>query len=116
MHETNDQGEMLFRCDFCRTRWSDGRPMVEGHRGALICGSCLSIAYTELVHLRSGYAPDRKEACKLCLENGRDELHWASPVEESVIACRRCVKQSAGVLHKDPDSAWKKPPDPSDGS
>lgn len=113
MQDTNDQGEIAFRCDYCRTQWDEKRPMVEGHRGSLICGSCLSIAYTELVHLTSGCVPDRKDACLLCLENGRDELHWASPIDETVIACRRCIKQSAGVLHKDPDSPWKKPADPS---
>jgi len=115
MHETDRDGQLVFRCDFCTMVWDEDRQMIEGHRGSLICSQCLSIAYTELVHLDSGYAPPREEACILCLENGRDELHWQSPVNESAIACRRCVKQSAGVLHKDPDTPWKKPPDPSAG-
>ncbi len=113
MQDRDGEGNLVFRCDFCGSAWDERRPMVEGHRGSLICASCLSIAYTELVHLDSGYAPDRKQVCVLCLENGRDELHWASPLDETVLACRRCVKQSAGVLHKDPDSPWKKPADPS---
>lgn len=115
MHETDAQGDLVFKCDFCGSGWDEDRPMVEGHRGSLICGSCLSIAYTELVHLDSGYAPGEREACVLCLETGRPELHWASPVNDKTIACRRCIKQSAGVLHKDPDSPWKKPADPSAG-
>lgn len=116
MNEVGDDGNLIFRCDFCKTAWDMQRPMVEGHRGSLICGNCLSIAYMELVHLDTGITPPREQACALCLENGRDGLHWVSPVDDSVIVCRRCIKQSAGVLHKDPDSPWKKPPDPrSDG-
>lgn len=113
MNETDADGNLVFRCDFCKSAWEAHRPMVEGHRGALICGNCLSIAYTELVHLDTGIRPDREKACALCLENGRDGLHWVSPVDESVIVCRRCIKQSAGVLHKDDDIGWRKPADPS---
>jgi len=112
MHDENADGELVFRCDFCTMPWDENRQMVEGHRGSLICSQCLSIAFTELVHLDSGYSPTRTESCILCLESDRDGLHWQSPVEPTVIACRRCVKQSAGVLHKDPDIAWKKPADP----
>lgn len=113
MNETNADGNLVFKCDFCHSPWDDQRPMVEGHRGALICGNCLSIAYTEIVHLDTGVTPAREQACVLCLENGRDGLHWVSPMDEKVIACRRCIKQSAGVLHKDDDINWRKPPDPS---
>lgn len=112
MNETNDQGELVFKCNFCMMVWDEHRQMVEGHRGSLICSQCLSIAFTELVHLDYGYTPAKTETCVLCLEADRDGLHWQSPIDESVIACRRCVKQSAGVLHKDPDTPWKKPPDP----
>lgn len=112
MNETNDQGELVFKCNYCTMPWDEGRQMVEGHRGSLICSQCLAIAFTELVYLDSGYTPSEQETCKLCLETQRDGLHWQSPLDEAVIACRRCVKQSAGVLHKDPDIAWKKPTDP----
>lgn len=115
MNKPDEHGNLIFCCDFCGSAWDDHRPMVEGHRGSLICGNCLSIAYMELVHLDTGVTPPREQACVLCLENGREGLHWVSPLNESVIACRRCIKQSAGVLHKDPDIPWKKPPDPSTG-
>jgi hypothetical protein len=115
MNKPDADGNLVFCCDFCGCAWDEGRPMVEGHRGSLICGNCLSIAYMELVHLDTGITPAREHACVLCLENGRDGLHWVSPMNEEVIACRRCIKQSAGVLHKDPDSPWNKPPDPRTG-
>lgn len=87
--------------------------MVEGHRGSLICAHCLSVAYTELIHLKLGSPCAQDETCVLCLEHGRDETHWRSPVREEALACKRCIKQSAGVLHKDPDTPWSKPADPS---
>ena len=34
-----------FLCDYCGNTWSDDRPMVEGHRGSLVCARCLSLAY-----------------------------------------------------------------------
>ncbi len=112
MHDTDQDGQLVFKCDFCKMGWDENRQMVEGHRGSLICSQCLSIAFTELVYLDSGYTPAKAEVCILCLEAERDGLHWQSPIDETVLACRRCVKQSAGVLHKDPDIPWKKPSDP----
>jgi hypothetical protein len=44
----------------------------------------------------------------MCLEE-RDEPCWRSPVNEGAVVCRRCCKQSAGRLVKDPDIAWEKP-------
>ncbi len=114
MHNNDASGNERFLCDFCHQPWSEDRAMVEGHRGSLICANCLSIAYTEIIHLKlgSGVSPD--ETCVLCLEHGRDEAHWRSPMHENSIACKRCIKQSAGVLHKDADIDWTKPRDPAD--
>ena len=109
MHNEGADGAEYFVCDFCLNTWSDDRPMVEGHRGALVCSHCLSIAFSELVHLRSGSPVEPGETCVLCLEPDRPGLHWRSPVREEAIGCIRCIKQSAGVLHKDPDHAWTKP-------
>ena len=95
-----------FLCDFCGQCWADGRPMVEGHRGSLICGPCLGVAYVEVVQGGARSAPGGA-ACTLCLE-ARDGAMWASGAREA-FACLRCVKQSAGVLTKDPESGWRKP-------
>jgi hypothetical protein len=105
-------------CDFCGQPWTDARPMIEGHRGACVCGNCLSIAYAELVLHKLSDEPNEGEACCLCREEGRPEPHWRTPLfegEQTKIACRRCVKQAAGALHKDKDTDWSKPrlPEPS---
>lgn len=119
MHDPSAQGNDFFKCDFCRQPWSDDRPMVEGHKGSLICGRCLAVAFDELWNRGAGVRPagvgpdssahDRALAtCTLCLEL-RDEPYWYSPLHPEVGICRRCTKQSAVMLERDPDSGWKRP-------
>jgi hypothetical protein len=104
------------QCDYCQREWTEDVPMVEGHRGSCICGRCLTLAYSEVVVDDSGSAADGY-ACRLCRETGQDrealsrgdEHGWASPMEPEVCICRRCIKQAAGALVKDPGSGWKKP-------
>jgi len=111
-----------FICDFCLRPWADERPMVEGHKGSLICSSCLSLSFDELWNRQSGTPSDR--VCNLCLEQ-RNEPCWSPPrwpatgpevtpdlpinVATPPIACKRCTKQSVVMLERDPDSNWKRP-------
>lgn len=108
-----------FLCNFCGRSWSDDNPMIEGHQGSLICAKCLTVAYAEVGRTSSAegadeagkkarIAPDDRPKCILCLEH-RDEPAWRSPVAEDQYACRRCVRQGATTLERDPDSNWKKP-------
>ena len=99
-----------FLCDFCGKPWDGAFPLVEGHQGSLICGSCLTVAYTQLVHHESNAAPTGYK-CTLCLEH-RDQPAWQSPLREQAVVCLRCVKQSATTLHTDPEWDWSKPPAP----
>lgn len=92
-------------CDFCAAPWAEGVPLVEGHRGAVVCGTCLTNAYRALV-LESRGTASPGEDCRLCLER-RNEIMWLGATGAS--ACLRCVRQSAGVLAKDPDYGWKRP-------
>jgi len=92
-------------CDFCGVAaWAQDTPCVEGHQGSLICGDCLSEAYETTAHLREGSSAGK---CTMCLEK-RDEPDWSGTRAVAII-CRRCVKQSAGVLHKAKDWDWSKP-------
>lgn len=92
-------------CDFCgEAAWAEDIPCVEGHQGSLICGRCLSEAYEAIV-LGDGGSP--RSACTMCLER-RDDPMWTGKRETAAI-CRRCTKQSAGVLHKSKDWDWQKP-------
>jgi hypothetical protein len=103
-------------CDFCRREWTEDLPMVEGHQGSCICGKCLTVAYVEVVMNR--HAPEIGEfMCALCLEstpdraalNRGDEPGWRSPAHADAAICKRCIKQTAGVLTKDEESGWTRP-------
>lgn len=100
-------------CDFCHRPWREDLPLVEGHRGAVICGDCLADAYRALA-LKSEPSAPTGSTCILCLEQRPDPL-WARPAGPAhpahalAVACLRCVKQAAAILAKDKDFGWAKP-------
>lgn len=108
-----------FLCDFCLRTWAEDRPMVEGHRGRLICAECLGEAFDALWNRKSGEAGGGE--CALCLEKRQEASWrprvWPPNVPEGVtidatavpLACKRCVKQSVVMLERDPDYGWKRP-------
>jgi hypothetical protein len=111
-----------FICDFCLRIWADDRPMVEGHKGSLICSACLTLAYDELWNRPAGASATR--ACALCLEKRNENCWtpkpWPPTGKDTVqglaidattppIACKRCVKQSVVMLERDPDYGWRRP-------
>lgn len=96
-----------FICDFSLKEWDGEFPLVEGHQGSLISGDCLTIAYTQVVLNGTNSAPEGY-TCTMCLEQ-RDDPAWQSPMNEEAVICKRCIKQGAGRLHKDPDWDWSKP-------
>ena len=93
-----------FLCDFCLKAWDGESPVVEGHKGSLICGDCLAAAYREVV--LAGRSGPAGYTCTLCLET-RPEPGWAGA--SGAAACARCIKQSAAVLAKDKNYGWRKP-------
>lgn len=95
-----------FLCDFCRGTWSEERPMVEGHRGSLICGKCLTLAYDSAWNTQS--CPRLTATCTLCLEE-KEDVYWQSPAYGDAFACKRCIKQSVVMLERDPDTRWERP-------
>lgn len=107
MDEDNARAED-FLCDFCRNHWAADRPMVEGHRGSLICGACLTVGYREVVLGDGGVGLQERAVCTLCLAPTSEPV-WVSPAYPEAKACRKCLKQSAGVMQKDVESGWKKP-------
>lgn len=103
-------------CDFCRREWTAEVPFIEGHQGRVICGRCLAVAYADLIN--AGAEPRTADyTCAMCREGDADraaldragEPGWPSPAYPESVICRRCTKQAAGRLHKDPDHDWQKP-------
>ena len=106
MHDPDASGTDFFKCDFCHAAWQDENPMVEGHRGSLICLRCLSVAYDRLVTHTDPDA-DSTESCVMCLE-ARQQPVWVSPITD-VHACLRCVKLAARALERDDETDWLRP-------
>lgn len=120
MHDSSASGNDFFKCDFCRLPWADDRPMIEGHRGSLICAPCLTRACQTLRTAQPGDAAEPAAAgsiaprmpeyasCALCLLH-KDEDVWISPAFPEAVACRWCVEKAATLLERDPEAGWKRP-------
>ncbi|MEL7473600.1 MAG: hypothetical protein AAGK04_09810 [Planctomycetota bacterium] len=109
MHDSSATGNDFFKCDFCSSGWTEDRPMVEGHKGSLICASCLSLAYRQVVVVESGEAFGDHDACTLCLMHKEAEPMWRSPVGAEAIVCRECLIRAAVTLGKDREYGWSAP-------
>jgi len=110
LDESNVQPED-FLCDYCGNHWAPDRPMVEGHRGSLLCGSCLTLAYTQVIVQKAGVVTQPAVTCSLCLEH-HDTLHWQGPAAGGPVACERCIQNSARMMEKDRDTTWSRPQAP----
>jgi hypothetical protein len=125
MHRPGSNPEQMsetdFICDFCGSTWKPDRPMVEGHKGTLICGVCLTSACRQVLVDNAGITVPQHVACTLCLLNKSGD-YWQSAtrvdVSESEIViepepgnavCRWCIEKSAGMLEKDGEGGWKRP-------
>lgn len=102
-----------FLCDFCHAHWSEDRPMVEGHRGSLLCGSCLTVAYTQVILDHGGGKVPEHVNCTVCLLH-RDVEYWSGkprerPADDPAVVCRSCIEQSVRTFERDPASGWKRP-------
>jgi len=94
-------------CDFCHAEWTEDVPVIEGHQGSIICGKCLTVAFTQVVlHAADTGRPGYK--CVMCLEH-REDVAWESPVYPEATICKRCINLAAGSMSKDPDTGWKRP-------
>jgi len=122
MHDERCEGNDYFKCDYCLRSWSEDRPMIEGHKGSLVCAKCLSAAYVEVVNAGQGVmgtvgplkdvdAGHPAPGCMMCLER-RGELYWQSPVVDEALICRRCIRQSVTALESDPDFGYTRPAAP----
>jgi len=101
MQRTEADG-IVISCDFCLTDWDEVRPMIEGHRGSVLCLDCLRRALDASAPAETGFD------CTLCLrhhEAGRKT--WRNPAHPAAALCFDCVRLAAKGFHKDPDTDFR---------
>lgn len=116
MHRPGSQPDAMspedFLCDFCAQHWREDLPMVEGHRGSLICAECLTAACLEVLCRAGGVRVPEPVHCTLCLMH-KDEPHWhAAPGGVAAYACAECIRSAARMLERDREAGWKRPTEP----
>lgn len=106
MQRTEPDG-IIIACDFCGTDWDERRPMIEGHRGSVLCLDCLKFAL-----VMADPAAELFD-CTLCLRSRpAGTIAWHHPdcppsSNPDAAVCAPCLKQAAGMFSKDPDIDWK---------
>lgn len=103
MHDPTCEGNDFFKCDYCHQSWADDRPMIEGHKGSLLCTKCLTMACVDVSEPAASYR------CVMCIREGLDLQCWQSPMYDGVFLCRDCIQQAVRVFGKDPDVDWNVP-------
>ncbi|MBI1371591.1 MAG: hypothetical protein GC159_02355 [Phycisphaera sp.] len=112
--QRTEQGGVIISCDFCGVDWdaydeSMSNPMVEGHRGSVICLSCLKQALEHMAPAESEFM------CTLCVNEkvpaGTERWFHPSPtpspgLNAHAVVCRACIRQAAGRFNKDKDVDW----------
>jgi hypothetical protein len=90
---------IVISCDFCRRDWDGAAPMIEGHRGSILCLECCQKALQEQAAL-----PD-KYACTLCLRFNIPAVlpRWRNPQHPEAIACQECLYQAARAFSRNKD-------------
>jgi len=115
MQRNTDEGVIL-ACDFCGATWTpdgSGRPMIEGHRGSILCLDCLSRAVAEAIESAAPFN------CTLCTQEVQPPMkvweHPQKPAEANAEAalCWDCTQQADRAFSKDADVQWDRqiPPD-----
>ena len=98
---------IVIACDFCGTDWDDQLPMIEGHRGSVICLPCLQQAIDATAPAASAFT------CTLCLQDlDAADRRWqpAGPGGSPDAAiCQACIEQATRAFDRDPDVDFHAP-------
>ena len=97
-----EENALIVSCDFCGTDWDGVSPVIEGHRGSIICLECMKTALNGLCFAGEPFK------CVLCLREPIPAAveRWNHANHPQTYACKSCVHQAAEVFDKDPDIDW----------
>lgn len=97
--QRQDPDGVVISCDFCASDWDQVRPMIEGHRGSVLCLDCLRQALDQAAPASHDFD------CTLCLQHrpaGRK--FWR---HRNAAVCYDCIRLAAKTFHKDPDTDFR---------
>jgi len=100
---------IVIACDFCGRQWDEHYPMIEGHRGSIICLDCLKVA------LDAAQPAETPFFCTMAQrEYPAGTKVWFPPqaapgVENNPEAAIgwECIRMAAKGFHKDPDTDFR---------
>ena len=103
--QREEDGGIVISCDFCGTDWDEVRPMVEGHRGSVLCLECLKLAMAQSEPAEIAFQ------CTMCQQHHQPgKRWWVHPAPPDVpgrnreaALCWDCVRLAAKTYHKDKD-------------
>ncbi len=112
--QRTEAGYIIISCDFCGVDWDEVIPMIEGHRGSILCLECMKTALDNTIGEELPYE------CTMCRrEQLGSKPHWRPRREEGAplppgaypfaVVCESCLNQASGTFSKDPDVDWKRP-------
>lgn len=102
-------GGIIISCDFCGRDWDQQAPMIEGHRGSVICLDCFKRALDEAGPAQTAYD------CTMCLQHREaGGKVWRHPnptpsagLNRQAAICWPDIRQAAKAFHKDKDIDFK---------
>lgn len=108
--QRTENGMIVISCDFTGADWDERRPMIEGHRGAVLSLEALALAAEQMAD-----APEPFE-CTMCLRKyERGETCWRHPdpphpdtANPNAVICLDCIQQADRAFAKDPDTDWQR--------
>jgi len=104
--QREEAGYIVISCDFCGADWDEVIPMIEGHRGSVLCLGCLKRALAEATPADAAFE------CTMCLrEKTPGTKRWTHPepaetpgLNAAAQVCWPCLKQAGRGFGKDPDT------------
>ena len=96
---------IVISCDFCGEDWDEVKPMLEGHKGSVLCLDCLQRALSE-AHREGGAF-----TCTMGLtDHDENTLRWKHPdptaspgLNPDAVVCWDNIRLAAKTFHKDKD-------------